>query len=643
MRGLRVLKDGNHGGWLVLGLLAAGVLAPTACVLWFMNAAVNNQRDASLRRLADAYGGQLKLVRDRLDSFWQQRAADLEREAGQGAAPAVFARLVERGLADSAVCLDPQGSPAYPAPAVAPASDPTYTRADWMAARALETWRDPTAAASAYAAIANAEKDPSLSQRAAQAEIRCLVRAGDRNAALRAIEENFGKGRPARGVDMAGRSVPADELLLAIQLMGPADARRVEVTQRLHDMVADYGLNMPSAQRLFVMGELRAASPGRQFPTYEAERLAARILDAGRIAPGAAAIEPSGLPDVWKLTAPGGRVIALYRTATIVAAPRALASSLDVALALTVPGASPAAADLSIAAGNGLPGWQISLSFTGDRRFDQAARMQTASYVWAALLAIAIVAATALAAGQVLRRQWRLAQLKTDLLAAVSHELKTPLASMHVLVDGLLEDEKFDPVKTRDYLELIAAENRRLSRLIGNFLTFSRIERNRQKFEFAETRPEDIVHIAVHAMRERLQAPSCQLEIDVEEGLPPLHADRDALVTVLLNLLDNAHKYTPQNRRILLRAYREGGRVVFAVKDNGIGIAPREQKRIFRRFYQVDRRLARETGGCGLGLSIVDFIVRAHGGEVRVESRPGEGSIFRVFAPFEAQPKAAGA
>jgi two-component system phosphate regulon sensor histidine kinase PhoR len=108
-------------------------------------------------------------------------------------------------------------------------------------------------------------------------------------------------------------------------------------------------------------------------------------------------------------------------------------------------------------------------------------------------------------------------------------------------------------------------------------------------------------------------------------------------------VLDNAYKYTPRDRRIVVRAYREGSNVVFVVKDNGIGIAPREQRRIFRRFYQVDRRLARETGGCGLGLSIVDFIVRAHGGEVRVESQPGAGSTFRVLTPLGVEPKAASA
>jgi signal transduction histidine kinase len=245
------------------------------------------------------------------------------------------------------------------------------------------------------------------------------------------------------------------------------------------------------------------------------------------------------------------------------------------------------------------------------------------------------MALTGLLAGQSIRRQARLARLKTDLVATVSHELKTPLASMRLLVETLLEDGFQDEKAAREYLEMIAGENLRLSRLIENFLTFSRMERNRRKFDFAKTTAEEVIQPAMLAMRERLRGPERRIEVEVSPGLPPLWADRDALVTVLLNLLDNAYKYTGREKRISLRASCQDGHVIFAVTDNGIGIAPRERKRIFRRFYQVDRRLARETGGCGLGLSIVDFIVRAHGGEVNVESRPGAGSTFRVSLPCE--------
>ena len=115
------------------------------------------------------------------------------------------------------------------------------------------------------------------------------------------------------------------------------------------------------------------------------------------------------------------------------------------------------------------------------------------AYLSIAEIAIVMIVAAAFAIGGAARRQARLASLKTDLVSAVSHELKTPLASMRLLVDALLEDDALDPVKTREYLQLMAAENARLTRLIDNFLTFSRLERNRQRFAFAPTDPADIV------------------------------------------------------------------------------------------------------------------------------------------------------
>jgi signal transduction histidine kinase len=132
----------------------------------------------------------------------------------------------------------------------------------------------------------------------------------------------------------------------------------------------------------------------------------------------------------------------------------------------------------------------------------------------------------------------------------------------------------------------------------------------------------------------------CDFAVSVESGLPLVEADSDALVSALLNLIDNAYKYSSPEKRIRLRAFCEPDRVVFEVEDNGIGIAPREQKKIFRRFYRVDRSLTRETSGCGLGLSIVDSVVRAHGGSVTVRSQPGAGSTFALSIPLKHAPVA---
>ena len=584
---MRLRSQHDHGSWPVLVLLLLAVLAPTACVLWFMNEAINNQREAARQKLAEAYRGQLALVRDRLDAWWQKRADDLDQQAKEGRPPAAFARMVRQGLADAVIVLDENGSVVYPAgPTLAPEADGEA--------------------------------------RAAQAQIRTLVQGGRNPEAVRAIERSFG-GRPRN-------AIAADEQLLALQLLPRGDPRWRTIEQGLATALSDYSqLSLPSAQRLFLMEEMRGF--GCEFPTLEAEQLAARFLDAERVRPGDAILRLSALPQVWKITSSGGRAIGLYRTETVL---RAM-SARDRSFTAVPPGTSLTSQQESIPGGARLPGWQIALANKNTGASDQVWQRQMTAYAWVGFLAIAVMALLAMAVGRAFRRQMRLARLKTDLVAAVSHELKTPVSSMRLLVDALLDEGRFEPAKTREYLELIAKENIRLTRVIDNFLTFSRMERNRHKFEFTETTPDAVIQAAVGALGERFQAVDCKLDVEVKPGLERLRADADALVTVLLNLLENAYKFTPAEKRIGLRAYGQDGRVCFAVEDNGIGIAPREQKKIFRKFYQVDRRLARQAGGCGLGLNIVEFIVTAHAGRVEVESRPGEGSRFTVSLPCAAK------
>jgi signal transduction histidine kinase len=621
---------GDGSTWLLLLFVVMGVLAPGAAVVWFMNAAARNEGVAAGQSVAEAYRGQLRLLRDQVDEWWTHRAASLDGSADPKAALAA-------GAADAVLLLDRKGALVYPPPAPGPLPDPTLMRPSWATAQALEQRRDrPAEAAAAYAVLAQSEPDVSLAARAAESQVRWLLR-GDKGAAIAAIQRYFTAGRLARAADRDGRSIAANELLLAVHLLKPGDPRRAPLAERLAALLNDYSAPLiPSGQRLFLMEELRSEASGLPpFPTYSAERLAAQFLDTEIPRPGEPLLEPAGPRDLWKLTSPDRRTIALYHTATVASLLARLLDerkpSKNARSVVTAPG-RPAPGD-AIAAGAVLPGWQISFSLVDPLAAQESARRSKAAYLWTGYLVLTALAATGLIAGQSFRRQLRLTRLKTDLVAAVSHELKTPLASMRLLVETLLADECFDASKTREYLELIAGENLRLSRLIDNFLTFSRIERNRQNFEFRASLPARVVETALLAMRERLRAPGCDLAVFVAADLPPIQADEDALVTVLLNLLENAYKYTRANKRITLRAFQENGSLIFAVQDNGIGIAPRDRKRIFRRFYQVDRRLAREAGGCGLGLSIVEFIVRAHGGVVKVESRPGSGSTFSVVLP----------
>jgi two-component system phosphate regulon sensor histidine kinase PhoR len=166
------------------------------------------------------------------------------------------------------------------------------------------------------------------------------------------------------------------------------------------------------------------------------------------------------------------------------------------------------------------------------------------------------------------------------------------------------------------------------------------MERNKKAFDFVPVDPAEIARTALDAVRDRFEQDGFRLECEIAPDLPEIVADSDALVTVLLNLLDNAHKYSPEDKHVRLGVVRRGEHVCFEVSDRGIGMTGRAARRAFDRFYQADQRLARRAGGCGLGLSIVKFVVDAHAGSVEVSSRPGQGSTFTVKIPCAGTPAA---
>jgi signal transduction histidine kinase len=256
--------------------------------------------------------------------------------------------------------------------------------------------------------------------------------------------------------------------------------------------------------------------------------------------------------------------------------------------------------------------------------------------LWTGVLALTAVGLLATIAVRLVHRQSSLARLKNSLAAMVSHELKTPLASMRVLTDTLLSCQQLDEKRVREYLQLISRENERLSRLIHNFLAFARIERKRDTFKFDLVPVAPMIEAAIEAMGERLQAPACCLEVQIDPDLPLIRADADAITMALVNLLDNACKYSDEPKRIQVRARAQDSQVLLTVRDNGIGIARHNAQKVFRSFYQVDRRLSRKEGGCGLGLSIVASIAAAHRGRASLQSEPGCGSTFTISVPAAA-------
>jgi len=592
--------------WPMLALLLLVVLVAIGCVLWFMREAMRNERMAVREKLAEAYRGHLALVQAQASEQWSRR---LDRVDGPEPGAARFERCVREGLADSAICFDEQGRAVYP--------------------RQLQL----------------TETGVVESAEALQSDLRSLVKDGKTNEVVRLVLEKFAAPDSASAVDALGRSVTANAELFALELLaGKADPRFKQIAGRLRDRVTDYAMDvLPSAQRRFLMHELQQLNPGAEFPTLAAEDLAARYLEANPVFPSETTLRATALRDVWSVASPRRYVVALFTTAGL----RAKLDDLihdpslpkGVRMAVIAPGEDAITESTLVTAplGPGLPGWRLSLSLDDRALFDTEADQRVAHYLAVGSVVIAAMLVLAIFIARGFGRQVALARLKNDLVANVSHELKTPLTAMRALVDTLLDAERFDEKTTREYLELLATENARLSRLIENFLTFSRLQRNKFNFKFTRVQPQQIVDGAVAALGERGHAPGCTFESHIVTDLPPIRGDADALVTALRNLLDNAWKYSGDEKRIILRTGVHDGSVCFAVEDNGIGLTPGECRRIFRRFYQTDQRLARGAGGCGLGLSIVQSIVEAHHGSVRVKSEPGWGSTFTIEIPAVAE------
>ncbi len=223
--------------------------------------------------------------------------------------------------------------------------------------------------------------------------------------------------------------------------------------------------------------------------------------------------------------------------------------------------------------------------------------------------------------------------LQRRFVADASHELRTPLTTIRGNVEVLLLDPDLPP-DARDVLQHVSAESARMSRLISNLLLLARADAGQDELR---SRPVDLHSLVLETARQA-RSMSSTVSVQLErEDQAVVSGDADQLKQVLLNLIDNALKYTPAGGRVWLSVYPEGAWAKLEVRDNGIGIAPEELGRVFDRFYRAERA-SRGAGGSGLGLSIVSRVVRAHGGRVTVESKPGEGSTFTVWLPLVSAP-----
>jgi signal transduction histidine kinase len=661
--------DQTHLYWAIL-LLVVAVVLPTACLLFFLNQAVRNERLAIRQKLIDIYSS-------RADSLLVEHSANFlayDKKLLSDSASLSPAKIFET-FADTEkspwqgmVIYNKDGKLTFPALS---SEDEIYDSSPVL----KKAWqmefvdKDFTKAAAAYAQIADAGNE-GLWGLAMAAKIRCLQKAGKAAGAADACQK---LAWPEQKRDRQDRFIANARLMqiTLFQAVSPPDFPRA-CEKLLDNRFADLSIDAPTKifllQQCITIAETAglaaqlAGSISRTKRTLAAEEIS---VQAAQLFPSASSFNgwPEGTfrsiagppkadygihfaaGDRYILGLVSGEKMSAFWTKPVEDmndetifcnlfddAGRIVAGMPKMRTAGTF-----GERFLSRYLGEPFPGWKVDLYFK-ESPFTAAARHQQMVYFWTFALVIGSMVAVSGLLARLILHQARLNKLKNDFLATVTHELKTPLSSMRVLVDTLLDNRVADVQQSREYLELVSKENERLSRLIDNFLTFSRMERNKQAFEITQTSPADIAKAAAEAVRTKFDQTNCKFTLTIDESaagpLPAVSADKDALVTVLVNLLDNACKYSYDDKQIEMKVFAGSGSVCFSVKDNGIGMSRRVVKKIFNKFYQADSSLSRRAGGCGLGLSIVKFIVDAHKGSITVESEPGKGSTFTIKIPL---------
>ena len=231
-------------------------------------------------------------------------------------------------------------------------------------------------------------------------------------------------------------------------------------------------------------------------------------------------------------------------------------------------------------------------------------------------------------------KQVALARLKSDFVSNVSHELRTPLALIRLYAETLELGRISTQEKKLEYYSIIRKESERLTALINNILDFSRIEAGRKEYDFRETDIAELVRNTLDSYRYQIEQQGFALEEQIDAGIPPVRVDREAIARALVNLVNNALKYSDRDKFLGVKLYRANSVLKLEVEDRGIGIDRSEQARIFEKFYRTCDPLVHNTKGSGLGLSLVQHITQAHGGDVEVESTPGRGSKFTMILPL---------
>jgi signal transduction histidine kinase len=301
-------------------------------------------------------------------------------------------------------------------------------------------------------------------------------------------------------------------------------------------------------------------------------------------------------------------------------------------------GSSPSRLSFAGVFEENFPPWKINVYQTGPDPAKRQFQLRRNIYIFSVFIVVAALFLGGFLAIRGTAKELKLAKLKSDFVSTVSHEFRTPLMSIRYLSELLQRGRVPDDQRKQEYYETITGESERLGRLVENILDFSKIESGLKEYRTEETDIVALVGEVASRFERQAALKEFALKTEIAENAPRIAVDKEALSRALFNLLDNAVKYSSENPRIVLRVRNDANHILLEVEDNGIGISRSEQQRIFEKFYRSEQAMEGDVKGSGIGLTLVDHIVKAHGGDIILQSEPGKGTKVTIRLPLRSSP-----
>jgi two-component system phosphate regulon sensor histidine kinase PhoR len=279
------------------------------------------------------------------------------------------------------------------------------------------------------------------------------------------------------------------------------------------------------------------------------------------------------------------------------------------------------------------PGYCIGIRLRGTSVEDVVRARSERNLILIGVLDILLIGAVWLVY-RTLKKEMELVRLKGDFVSNVSHELRTPLSLIRMFTETLSMKRVQTEEKKQEYYDTILHETERLTRLINNILNFSRMEAGKKQYHAESMALNEVVTDVLKTYTSHLEHEGFTASVQLAENIPDIHADREAIAEALINILDNAVKYSAADKYVRIKTGQTDNTIYVEVEDHGIGIDKHHHKKIFETFYRVSTGLTNNIKGSGLGLSLVTHIMDAHAGMIELESVPGKGSTFRLLFPI---------